>query len=278
MKSKLILFLIFFILISSAVLANVLVSTTIDKESIAQNQVARLNVKIFNNSIEPINNYPIRIELTDTLVFTNYDQRILADMVDEIPSGAVREINYNFKAVNTSENMGRLFVYYGENKEFVSGTFVNIESIPVLFNSNARKVVDSGGEKVMIDFEVLNYSREMIFDVGAEVIAPDGFDVKTQGFMIPYLEDNNSLKKTFEIIAPLNAVGEYRFILAYGYFDQNSPRYFEESHYISFEDNNRFFLAGIGFIVLIIAVFIYLSKSNAPKDGLKGTNEKSKDE
>lgn len=278
MKSKFILLFVFFILILSTSFASVLVSTTIDKESITQNQVARLNVKIFNNSVETINNYSLRIELTDNLVFTYDDKKILADTIDEISAGTVKEINYTFKAINTRENIGRLFVYYGKNKEFVSGTFVNIESIPVLFNTTARKVVDNSGEKILIDFEVFNYSKEIIFDVGAEVVAPDGFTVNTQGFMIPYLEDNNSFKKTFEILAPLNAVGENRFVLAYGYFDQNTPRYFEESHYISFEDNNRFFLAGIGFIVLIIAIFIYLSKSNVPKDGLKGTNEKLKNE
>lgn len=277
MKIKLIFVVLFFILFAQFSFASVLVSTTIDKQTLSQNEVALLSVKIFNNSINEINDFPIRIELTKNLIFTYNDQRIIADVIENIPSGTVKEINFTFKAISTSENMGRLFVYYGENKEFVSGTFINIESSPILFRNNVRKIMDESGEKVIVDFEVFNYSKETIFDVGAEVIAPDTFIVQTQGFMIPYLEDNNSFKKSFQILAPLNAFGEYRFILSYGFFDNNTPRYFEESHYVSFEDNNRFFLAGIGLIVLVIAIFIYLSKSNNPKDGLKGTNEKSKE-
>ncbi len=275
MRIKLASILFLLLILVSFSYSQVLVNTSIDKENITKNEIARLNIKIFNDSQISLKNYSIRIEVTDNLVLTKTNQRIYAEIIDEIKIGETKELTYFFKPISTTPNIGKVFVYYGENKEYVSGTFVNLINSPILFKTGARKIFDNSGEKIIIDFEVFNYSKERIFDLGGEVIAPNGFVVQTEGFMIPYLDDNNSLKKSFEILAPLGAVGEQEIILAYGYFDNNSPHYFEETHLVSFENNNRFFLAGVGIIVLIIAIFIYLSKtSKTPKDNIKGTSEK----
>ena len=275
MKVKFFVFFLILIFLVQFSFATVLVSSTIDKASITKNEVAKLNVKIFNDSLEPLENYSVRIETSDNLVLTNNDQTIFAEIIEEIKAGAVKEITFNFKAVSTSEAIGKVFLYYGENKEFVSGTFVNIISSPILSKTNVQKVTDNSGEKIVVDFELYNYSKNRIFEVGAQVSAPQGFTVKTDGILIPYLDDNNSLKKNFEILAPIGAMGEQKVTLNYAYFDNNLPHYFEETYIVTFEDNNKFFLAGIGLIVLVIAVILYFSKSNnVQKEGIKGTGSK----
>ncbi len=270
-----VLFLILIFLIQFS-FATVLVSSTIDKDSITKNELAKLNVKIFNDSLEILTDYSVRIETTDNLVLTNNNQRIFAQVVGEIKPGTVKEVSFNIKATSTSSDIGKVFVYYGDNKEFVSGTFVNIVNSPILTKTSAKKIMDTAGEKIIIDFEILNYSKSRIFEIGVGVNAPQGFDVKTEGELFAYLDDNNSIKKSFEVLVPMGAMGEQKIILAYGYFDNNNfPHYFEETHLVTFEDNNRFFLAGIGIIVLVVAVLLYLNKSNNPaKEGIKGTGNK----
>jgi hypothetical protein len=262
-----------FILLISFVSADVLVNTKIDKEEITNNEVALLTVKVVNDSTENLENYVIRIETTDNLVLLKNEQSIYAEVIEEINAGEVLELKYPFKAVSTGSDQGRVFAYYGEEGEFAAGTFVNIKSTNILIKTNARKVVDEEGQKIIVDFEAQNYSNEPIFNLGAEVIAPEGFEILSQPIMIPVLEDANVYRTSFEILSPLRVVGDQRILVSYGYFDENIPHYFEESHIVSFEDSNRFLLAGIGFIVLVIAILIYMSKTNAPQD-IKGTKEK----
>lgn len=273
MKTKLIIVLAILLFITTVSFAQVLVSTEIDKEEISLNEVARVTITLLNDSDKTITNYVIRTETSDNLVLLNNEQSIFAEVINELKPGILKEINYTFKSTNTNSDQGKIFVYYGEEGEFVTGTFINVKPSNVLFNTNAKKIVDDEGQKIIIDFEAQNYSSKMIYNVGAEVIAPDGFSTKTEPKFIPFLEDGNIYKTSFEILAPLGTVGEQKIIVAYGYFDENNPHYFEESHLVSFQDNNRFFLAGIGLIVLVIAALIYFNKTKTDQN-IKGTKEK----
>jgi hypothetical protein len=258
-------------LLIGIVSAEVLVNTTLDKDSISTNELARTTITFYNNGLD-IEKYPIKIETSENLVIIENEQNVLFDVIDEIKENRIKELNILFKATNTKEDIGKIFVYHGNNLQFVAGTFIGTEELPVKINSSFKKSSASEGEKIIFKIEMKN-NGEPINNVGIELIAPNGFIIKTTSFFKERLNTNEKIEQEFEVIAPLEARDEHKFKLAYGFFSEKGAHYFEESFTIEFEKNNNLLLAVIGIIVLIIAVFFYIKKSETKQTDVKGTGE-----
>ncbi len=262
------------ITIISMVNATVLVNAHVDKSEISTNEVNLLIVDLYNNESE-ITNYPLRIETSSNLVLSENEQHTLLQYVDSLKEGIGKEVKIKFKAINTEKETGEIFVYYGDELKFVSGTYVSTKTSPIIVNTTAEKRIEDGVEKIVIDFELYNYSKKPIYNVALQAIAPENFIVNNPEEIIPIIYDNNKISQKLEILPPLGINGEQKVLLTYGYFDENTPHYFEETFTFQFTKSNNSLLAGIGLIVLIIAILLYMSKGNAPKQGIKGTAEKA---
>ena len=270
-------FLITLMLLIGMVSAQVLVNTSVDKTELSSNEVAYLTIQIRNETDADLENYLLRLETSKSLIFLENQDNYLLTEVDVIRSGMSREIKVRFKAVDTSEETGELFVYYGTEHEFVAGTFVKTIQLPVGVSTSALKKNTKQGEAVYVDFEMHNYSGKDLQNVGVSVLAQQNFTIVTPEAILQVMPDGNRFVRTFEVLAPLEAEGEHNIILTYGFFDETGAHYFEENFVVSFEKENNLLLAGIGIIILIAAVLIYVSKSKRPasetgKD-VKGTGE-----
>ncbi|MDD4251388.1 MAG: hypothetical protein PHX27_04320 [Candidatus ainarchaeum sp.] len=265
-----ILFLILFFIGNSS--AEVLVNTNISKNSIGLNEIAFFTINFFNDGNE-LNGYPIRIETSENLLILENDQQIFFENIDSLKQGILKEVKIKFKAINTKKDIGKIFVYYGDNLQFVSGTFIKINDLPIIIKTSAQKNSTTEGEKIILNFELKNISNEIIYNIGAQAIAPNEFLIKTEPLFKQTIKDGEIIKQEFEILAPLEALGETKFTLAYGFFDSNEPHYFEENFLISFEKNNNTMLAVIGIIILVIAVAMYF-QSGKKDPNIKGTGEK----
>jgi uncharacterized membrane protein len=270
-KSTSLIFLTILILLAGMVNAQVLVNVSVDKPELSTNEVAYLTIQIRNETGTDFENYLLRLESGENLAFLESQDNYLLQEIDLIRSGMSREIKVRFKAVDTSEETGELFVYYGDEHEFVSGTFVKTTQLPVGVSSRAVKQSTKQGERVQVTFEMHNYSGDVLQNVGVSVLAPPNFTVITPEVILPVMLDGNRFVRTFEVLAPLEAEGEKNIILSYGFFDKTGAHYFEENFVVSFEKENNVLLAGIGIIILIVAVLIYVSKSKKPTEKA-GTN------
>ncbi|MFA5763879.1 MAG: hypothetical protein WC915_03625 [archaeon] len=266
--------LLILITLTSLVNATVLVNARVDKSQISTNEVNLLIVDLYNNGTD-ITNYPIRIETSSNLVLSENEQHTLLQYIDLLKEGVGKEVKIKFKAINTEKETGEIFVYYGDELKFVSGTYVSTKELPVMIKTTAEKRIEDDVEKIIIDFELYNYSKTPIYNIGLQAIAPENFEVNNPQEIIPIIYDNNKISQRIEILPPLGINGEQKVLLAYGYFDENTPHYFEETFTFEFTKSNNFILAGIGLIVLVIAVLIYMSKGNKPKQDIKGTAEKA---
>jgi len=274
MNTKLICFIAFTLFLVGTVNAQVLVNTQVDKNELSTNEVAFLTVNIYNDTGIDIENFVFRAEVSDNLTILENDSQILLKEIGLIKQGMGKETKIKVKANSTKKEIGEMFAYYGNNMEFVSGTFVTTKESPVVIKTSISKKLFDEGEKIIVDFEIHNYSKEPLYNVAIEVSAPQGFIVETAPVIIPILEDNNSLKNQFEILVPLNASGEQTILLNYGFFDNTGVHFFEETFIENFEKGNNTLLAAIGIIVLIIAVIVYMSTAKK-ETKIKGTKEKA---
>jgi uncharacterized membrane protein len=131
----------------------------------------------------------------------------------------------------------------------------------------------NGKETVTISFLLTNLTGEVLTKASAEAIAPKDFDVVTSPVLMDAIAPNGKLEKNFQIVAPLDAQGEQKIILAYGYFDTNSPHYFEKEFLVNFQKPNYSMIVIIGLIVVIIAGYLYIKKDDS-KQAVKGSAEK----
>jgi hypothetical protein len=273
---KTILTLFVLIALISFVNATVLVNTSVDKSELSTNEIGLLTINLYNSDSD-IENYPIRVETTDNLVITTNEQQTYFEYVDLLKTGIGKEIKIKFKALNTTSETGEIFVYYGDELKFVAGTYVFTKELPILVKTVAEKRLVDGEDKIIIDFEIHNYSKAPIYNIAIQAAAPEHFSVANIEEIIPIIPDGNKISKQIEITPPLRVNGEQRVVLSYGYFDENNAHYFEESFNFEFTQGNNSLLLGIGIIVLVIAVLIYMSKGKGPKQDIKGTAEKAEE-
>ena len=272
-----------FVAILPTVDAKIFVSTSLDTQTLYTDEIASLTIEIIEDG-KPTSDVLFRVEGSEGIVFPENDDASTyvteAEVVNEhLPSA----IHVRIRAVPTKKSSANILVYYGNYYEgsgplpYVSGTYVALKEKPALVKATAVKRLDPEGEKVVIDFSLVNNSGQELRNVMAEVIAPQGFDVKTKTLIIDSVADGNSVKRIFEVLAPLEVTGTQKVVLSYGYMDSNGPHYFEKTFPVSFAKSDNSILLIVGIIVLIVAVLIYVRKTRAkPEKEVVGTSAKKK--
>ncbi len=266
------------LLIASVAQAEVLVSSSVDKQSISTDEVAMLTIRLLNDSDKNIPQFTVRVTADDGIIFVEEteEKTVLAKTITGLNSGKGIELKAKLKAVSTKNPSANIYVYYGETADPKTANVIQIETIelPVTVKATAEKKSYEGGDKVIITFKLTNFSKENIYQINAGIIIPNGFEANEVTISAEIIKPNESLEKTFEVISPLDTRGTQTITLSYGYFDSNTPHYFEKTFQVDFQKPNYDFLVLIGFIVLAIAVYIFIKKDK--KTEIKGTEEKKK--
>lgn len=270
------------ILFLSFVSGEVLVTTYVEKNEIYPYEMNNLVIKILNNSPTVLDKFYLRIQGDDSVVFVEegVEKKNLSKEILELESNITKEIKIKFKTIVVKKEPSALFVYYGFENDyskgvlpFVSGTIVNTKENKVNITTKVEKTSSLSGEEINGSISISNKTGSIITRLASEMIVPDGFDLKSEPFFVEVI-DSNIVSTKFNALAPINVDGEQIVLIVYGYFDENGVgHYFEKEHKVSFVKTNRSFLALIGIIVLIIAVFLYLQRTKKD-DKLKGSGDK----
>ena len=273
---------LFLILCISMVNANVLFGPSIDKESITKNEVAFLEVTIYNDNNFEVTDY-LRLESTDNIKFLESDEKIILQEFGPIKPYEKEVLKIRIKAKDTKEVEGLIYGYYNLDQEgeaqyaFVGR--VKIEEKPIFIESETKKNTTSTGEVITTSVKMVNYTKEPLYNVAFEMKVPNGFEVKTPPLFFEKIEAEETVTGTFEVYPPIEALGTQKIILSYGYFDINGPHYFEEEYDFDFAQTDSKLLLGIvGIIILAAAIFLYMGSKKDNKSGLKGTKEKGEEE
>jgi len=272
---------VFMILCIATVNASVLFGPSIDKETITTNEVAFLNVTIYNDNNFDVTDY-LRLESSDNISFLEFDEKIILQEFGPIKPYEKEVLKIRIKANNTKSTEGLVYGYYSLNQsgdaKYAFVGRVDIEERPIFVESKTEKKITSTGEIITTKVKMVNYTKEPLYNVAFEMKAPSGFEIKTEPLFFEQVDPEEMVEGIFEIYPPIETLGKQQVILSYGYFDTNGPHYFEESFDLEFNQlDNRLLLGIVGIIVLAIAIFLYMgSKKSKPK--IKGTKEKSEDE
>jgi uncharacterized membrane protein len=257
--------------------ANVLVSTTLDRENFYQNEVGMLTIKLFNDSDKDLDNLLVRIEGSEGIVFVNNfdEEKLILKETGIIRKQTSKELLVKIKIVSIQDPTPKIFVYYGsdENPKNAAVTFVNAKESKVTIKTSPRRINSNEGEKIIIDFSVTNYSTNAIYDLGAEVIALENYIIKTPPLFQPILQDGNVEKISFELLPPPEANGNQKIVLSYAYTDENGWHYFEEIFTINIERMNHLVLAVLGIGIIVIAGYLYVLRDKKSEKSVKGTEE-----
>ena len=271
--------LVLLIIVSSFCFSQILVSTEVDKRTFYENEVGTLRIKIANDLPEDVENITLRLEGSDGIRFvTNFEeQQIMIQETGEIRSGGSKEIYVKMKVISLVDSQPKIFVYYGNTDvlQNVSGTYVEAVQSPVIVKTNAQRINSEEGEKIIVDFSLVNYSQNELKEVIAEVVAPENYIIRTPPLTATNVSDKNSVEETFELIPPPEASGMQKIVLSYGYIDEAGAHYFEENFEVNIERTNQLILAVIGIVILVVAGYLYILKSKDNDSGLKGTGEKA---
>lgn len=271
--------LVLLIIVSSFCFSQILVSTEVDKRTFYENEVGTLRIKIANDLPEDIENITLRLEGSDGVRFvTNFEeQQIMIQETGEIRSGGSKEIYVKMKVVSLVDSQPKIFVYYGNTDvlQNVSGTYVEAVQSPVVVKTNTQRINSEEGEKIIVDFSLVNYSQNELKEVIAEIVAPENYIIRTPPLIATNVSDKNSVEETFELIPPPEASGMQKIVLSYGYIDEVGAHYFEENFEVNIERTNQLILAVIGIVILVVAGYLYILKSKDNDSGLKGTGEKA---
>jgi len=265
------------LLLVSVVSAGVLVEITPEEKVLGENEIGFVTIGFLNNGNQIINNYYMRLEASEGMIFPENKSTSLILPVAELKPFELNEMKVKVKVLSTKKENINLLVYYGEQEKMdsVIGGFVTTQPRQINVKTNVKKI-SGETEKVILSFQLTNHTGEDITKIAAEVIAPNYFEIKTEPLLLASLPDNNLILKEFEILAPLSIDGEQEIVLSYGYFDSNGPHYFEENFTLSYDRGNPYFLGIIGVIILIIAVVLYLNRKrvkNDEKHNVKGTKK-----
>ena len=273
--------LICLVLCIALVNANVLFGPSIDKEVLTKNEVAFLDVTIYNDNNFEVKDF-LRLEASDNIAFLESDDLIFLQEFGPIKPYEKEVLRVKIKAKNTKTNEGRVYGYYGLNSngdaQYAFVARVQIEERPIFIESKTQKIITSTGETITTTVKMINYKKEPLYNVAFEMKAPNAFEIKTAPLFFEQVDPEETVTGTFEIQPPIETLGKQKVILAYGYFDTNGPHYFEESFDLDFsQGDSRLLLGVVGIIVLIVAIFLYMSSKKENKK-IKGTKEKSEDE
>jgi hypothetical protein len=258
--------------------AELMISSTIDKDSLSTNEVALLTIKVLNDSDRNIRQLTIKVTTEDDIRFIeeNEEKTVLAKTIDGLNANKGVELKAKLKAISTKKGLGNIYVYYGEGTDPKTANVIQIQTkeIPISVTATAEKKSFENGDKIIVTFKLTNFSKSSIYKINAGIIPPSGFDANNLTTSAELLQTNASLSDTFELTAPIDTRGTQTITLTYGYFDSNSPHYFEKNFNIDFQKPNYDFLILIGFVVLAIAVYVFIKKDK--KTDIKGSEEKKK--
>lgn len=257
--------------------SNVLVSTTLDRENFYENEVGMLTIKLFNDSDKDIDNMIVRVEGSEGIVFVNNfdEEKLILKETGIIRKQNSKELLVKMKVTSIQDPTPKIFVYYGgdENPKNAAVTFVNAKESKVIIKTSPRRINSNEGEKIIIDFSITNYSTNAIYDLGAEVITPENYIIKTPPLFQPILQDNNVEKVSFELLPPPEATGNQKIVLSYAYTDENGWHYFEENFTINIERVNHLILAVLGIGIIVVAGYLYVLRDKKSEKSVKGTEE-----
>lgn len=276
MKHKIFAFLLALVLFASIVNASLLISATVDKDTLSTDEVGLLTIKIFNDSDLNAKKVILTIKGDDQIRFFEdaTEKTSIYKTIDLINSGQGIEAKLKIKSVSSKKPTANIYVYYGFDVTPTNAavTIIQTKDLPITVTSTMEKKNVNGKDTITTTFKLTNNSNCPITKLSAEVLVPNGFEETTQPFFTESLSAKGTMEQTFKTVAPLDARGEQKFILAYGYFDSNAPHYFEKEYKLNFQKADYGFLIILGVIVLIIGVYTFLKKDN--NASVKGSAEK----
>ncbi|MFA6269403.1 MAG: hypothetical protein WCW13_01670 [archaeon] len=256
--------------------ATILASTSVDKKNLSTDEIGLLSVKLFNDSNTPAKNVLVRIQADNQIRFvTDTEESLFITNIETITGGEGKEILLKIKSVSSAKPSANIYTYFGNNEPLTQAvvTMVGTVELAATEKITAEKKNVNGKDTVLVSFLLTNLSEEVLTKASAEVIAPKDFEIITAPIMVETIAINGKLEKTFQIIAPLDAQGQQKIIVAYGYFDSNAPHYFEKQFLLNFQKPNYSMIILIGLIVVIVAGYLYIKRDDK-KQLIKGTSEK----
>lgn len=262
----------FFSFASAELLANV----SVDKTTLSTDEVGLISIRIFNDSDKTVNGLIIRASADEQIVFLNNtgEQPSYYTQIDSINSGEGKEIITKIKAISTQKQFANIYVYYGTSENLTHAAVVRIETKELEISKKVvfEKKTLNGNETITINFTLNNTSNSPLTKIAVGTIAPNEFDDTTGQYLVETLAPGSKIEKTFNLVAPIETKGEQKILLAYGYFDTNTPHYFEKQFSVVIQKPNYGVIILLGMVVLVIAAYLYIKKDD--KKSVKGTAEK----
>jgi len=267
-------------LIMLAVFANasILATATTDKANLAPDELARLDIKLYNDSDQNVKNVLVQIQADEGITFIDEkkEKTFVTKAVERIGAREEIIIVQGIKAITTKQPSATIYVYFGTESPLrnAAATVVALTELPISMKATSERQNIDGEDTLIIDFKLTNHSKETYYKASAEVIAPQGFIVGEKPVFLDSLKQESEITQKFYVSAPADAQGEQTITLAYGFFDSDGPHYFEKRYTMEFNKPNYGFAVLIGVIVLAIAAFMYARKDEEQK--VIGTGEKKK--
>ena len=261
--------------------ASILGSVTADKKTLGENEVAFLSVKIMNDSEIELKKVNLRVQGDEGIIFydSTGETTIFTKTIDSIKASEVKELIIKIKATSIKNPKANIYAYFGTDTELKQAAVTMIETnlAAVEIKGTSKIETTNVTDIASIDFSLKNISKKPIYKASAEALAPKDFEVKTQPVFEEKILPQGIMEQNFQITIPIEAEGEKKIIIAYGYFDDtNTPHYFENEYPINVQKPNYPLIALIGIIVLVVAAYLFFGKGRDLS--IKGTGAKANEE
>jgi len=266
----------FVIAIGASVQSQILASATTDKKVLLENEIALLTIKLMNDSELELKDVALRIQGDEGIYF--YEGReevpIYIKTISSIKPNETYHTTVKVKSTQTKKPTANIYTYYGKVSELNTATVTMIETktSPVTILTKTKNSAINLNEQIEIDFTLTNGFDRSIYGISAEIMAPNGFEIITPQIREDVLAPKAEMYQKFKVIAPEKATGKQQVTIAYGYFDANTPHYFEKTFKFNIERPNYQLIIMIGVVVLIVAGYLFFRKEQ--NTSVKGTGEK----
>jgi hypothetical protein len=274
---KIIQLITFILLFATLAHASLLISATMDKQTLSTDEVGLLTIKLFNDGDRNANKVLLTIKGDDQIRFFEdaTEKTSIAKTIEVINSGQGIEARIKVKSISSKKPTANVYVYYGFDTNPVNAavTVIQTQELPITVTTTLERKTINDSDTIVSTFKLVNNSKSALSKVSAELITPKGFDNNITPFFSDTLQTGGTVDQKFQLLVPLETVGEHNFILAYGYFDDtNTPHYFEKNYTINVQRANYNLLILVGAIVLIVGLYSFMKKDK--KGAVQGTAEK----
>ncbi len=256
--------------------SQILASASTDKKTFGENEVGLLTVKLMNDSEIELKGVALRIQGDEGIVFYEGMQEVplYLKTIDSLKQNEVKQIVIKFKSTLAKKATSNIYAYYGKVSELTTASVTMIETkpSPVFIETSTKRSTVNSNEQIEIDYTLTNGNNTPIYGVSAEMIAPIGFEIITPQVKEEVVSPKGEMHQKFKVIAPEKSAGEQQIIIAYGYFDANTPHYFEKTFKFNIERPNYQLIILIGVVVLIVAGYLFFRKGKG--SGVVGTDGK----